>query len=186
MKKIYRIVLLLLLLIGLSSCLVKVQYYEHAPTHVLRFNMTESGFNKLQKFSDNGVVFAPSFVEMSPDRSYPRSSLMLYSHIIKSIYIDKVILYSGSRAYKKELVLNKEVTINEKFKTFYTESISLFGGMEIINKKATAKDYKEFWNEESAILVIYYRFPGEGDEGELKKMEFILERKTDIDIAWST
>lgn len=185
MKTVIRVVLLLLALIGLSSCLGKVQYYEHKPTHSFRYpHMNKSGFKKLQSFTDNGVVFIPDLVYFVPSR-LPLSRLRLFSQTIKSIYIAKAILHSGSRIYNRELTLNNEVMINEKFKTFYTEHILLFGN-KIREKEAYIAEYGKIWAEDTAILEVYYRFPGEGDEGALKKMEFKLELKTATDIAWST
>ena len=123
MKKIYRAFLLLLLLAGLSSCFVKVQYYEHEPTHGfsgIGNRMKARSFKKLLAFTDNGIVFVPEFTEMTP--SYlpvARSYLIFYSLKTTSIYINKAILYSGSKNYKKELTVNKEVKIKEKFKSFF-------------------------------------------------------------------
>ncbi len=183
MKKIYRIVLLLLLLTGLSSCLVKVQYYEHEPTHSFKGignRMKSSSFKKLLDFTDNGIVFVPEFSEMTP--SYlpvaTRSGLIFYSQTKTSIYIEKAILYSESRTYKKELVVNKEVQINEKFKSFYDGSVYLFGD------DVTGLD--KIWSEDSAILEVYYQIPEKSDNTQMEKMDFKLELKTSSEIPWST
>jgi len=146
--------------------------------------MSKHSFKKLLSFTDNGVVFIPDLVYFVPSR-LPLSRLRFFSQTIKSIYIAKAILYGGSRSYNKELALNKEVMINEKFKTFYTEHILLFGN-KIREKEAYIEEFGKIWVEETAILEVYYRFPEAGDEGELKKMEFKLELKTATDIAWST
>ncbi len=182
MKEIYRTVFLLLLLTGLSSCLVKVQYYEHEPTHGLHGignRMKESRFKKLLDFTDNGIVFVPAFSEMTP--SYlpgTRSFLIFYSQEKTSIHIEKAILYSGSRVYKKELIVNKEVPINEEFKSFYDGGVFLFGD--------DISGLDKIWSEDSAILEVYYQIPVKSEDAQLKKMEFKLELKTSSEIPWST
>lgn len=183
MKKIFKIVVMLLAMAGLSSCLVKVQYYEHEPTHSFRGignRMKSSSFKKLLDFTDNGIAFVPDFTEMTP--SYlpvaTRSGLIFYSQTKTSIYIEKAILYNGSKTHKKELVVNKEVPINEKFKSFYDGSVYLFGD------DVTGLD--KIWSEDSAILEVYYQIPEKSDNAELKKMDFKLELKTSSEIPWST
>ncbi len=181
---------MLLLLTGLSSCLVKVQYYEHEPTHSFKGignRMKSSSFKKLLDFTDNGIVFVPEFSEFS--LSYlpaARSYLIFYSPETTSIYIDKAVLYSGSKNYKRELNINNEVQINEKFKSFFEGGIPLFGGLEFLHKRAKASDYNNIWSEDSAILEVYYQIPEKSDNAQLKKMEFKLELKTSSEIPWST
>ncbi len=182
MKKIIRVVFMLLAMTGLSSCFVKVQYYEHEPTHSFRGTankMKSSSFKKVLDFTDSGIAFVPSFSELTP--SYlpgTRSFLIYYSQTKTSIYIEKAILYSGSRTSKKELVVNKEVQINKEFKSFFKGFVYLFG--DDIN------GLNKIWSEDSAILEIYYQIPEKSDNAELKKMEFKLELKTSSEIAWST
>ncbi len=183
MKKLYGVVFMLLAMTGLSSCLVKVQYYEHEPTHGFRGTlnmMKSSSFKKLLDFTDNGIAFVPDFTEMTS--SYQpvatRSFLIFYSQTKASIYIEKAILYSGSRTNKKELVVNKKVPINEKFKSFFEGFVYLFG--DDIN------GLDKIWSEDSAILEVYYQIPEKSDNAELKKMEFKLELKTSSEIPWST
>ncbi len=188
MYKIYRIVLMLIAMAGSSSCLGKVKYYEHEPTHSFRGTankMKSSSFKKLLDFSDNGVVFVPDFTEMVP-RRIPRSFLIFYSMSKASIYIENIILYSGSKTHKKELVIDKEILIDKKFKSFFEGSTFLFGGKEFLHEKARIKDYEKIWSEDSAILEVYYWIPNEGVNTQLKKMEFKFDLKTSTEIAWST
>ncbi len=173
---------MLLAMAGLSSCLVKVQYYEHEPTHSFKGignRMKSSSFKKLLDFTDNGIALVPEFREMTP--SYlpaTRSFLIFYSQTKASIYIEKVVFYSGSRAYKKELVINKEILINNKFKSFYDGDVFLFG------RDVTGLD--KIWSEDSAILEVYYQIPEKSDNAQLKKMDFKLELKTSSEIPWGT
>ncbi len=181
MKKICRVALLILAMAGLSSCLVKVQYYEHEPTHSffgIGNRMKSSSFEKLLDFTDSGIVFVPDFTGLTPSYNLPDSHLVFYSQSKTSIYIDKAILYSGSSVYKKELIVRKEVPINEEFKSFYDGGVYLFGD--------DADGLDNIWSDDSAILEIYYRIPEEGEKGQLKKMEFKLELKTSPEIAWGT
>ncbi len=180
MNNICKAALMVLAMTGLSSCLGKVQYYEHEPTHIYRGTankMKSSSFKKLLDFTDNGIVFVPEFAEMGPSR-HPRSFLIFYSRSMVSIYIDKAILHSGSKMYKKELTVNKVIETNKRFKSFFKGSVFLFGD--------DVNGLDKIWNEDFAILEVYYRIPEDGKEGQLKKMTFKLELKTTTEIAWST
>lgn len=152
---------------------------EHQPTKNLIRNLNKDSIQKYKEFSNEGILFVPSFEKLSNAFPAPESFLFLYSlEKNKMVYISSIKINGITRGYYSNIEIKKNINLNKEIKDIgiYYASLPLFTEKNI--------DMEQISKEDEIELTLTFGFSD--DIKDFKEMTFYLVRVKIKDIAWAT